>query len=202
MKDNTKNNQNDASLKQERDIFERDRSGEMVWRNDPEFSRLEEVINRATKITALLNTSYHDDEEIRDIFSDLIGSEVDASLRIIPPFYTDFGRNIKLGKHIFINHACTFMDRGGITIEDDVKIGPKVNLITTNHPLNPSDRKATISTPIWIKKNVWIGAGATILPGITIGENSIVGAAAVVTRDVPPNTVVVGVPAKIVKVLE
>lgn len=204
MKDYTKkpNNNHEVPLKQERDIFKRDKSGELIRTNDPEFLKLEQAIRRATKITSTLNTSFHDDDEIRDIFSELIGDEVDGTFRLIPPFYTDFGQNIKVGKNVFINHACTFMDRGGITIEDDVKIGPKVNLVTTNHPLDPSERKATISLPIWVKRNVWIGVGATILPGITIGENSIVGAAAVVTRDVPPNTVVAGIPAKVVKTLD
>jgi acetyltransferase-like isoleucine patch superfamily enzyme len=93
------------------------------------------------------------------------------------------------------------MDRGGITIEDDTKIGPKANLLTSNHPLDPAHRKELVSTPIWFKKNVWIGAAATILPGVTIGENSVVAAAAVVTQDVPPNTVVAGVPAKVIRTL-
>lgn len=198
----TPKSQNKASQTQERDIFERDRSGDLVRRSDPGFSRIEEVIRGATKITSKLNSSYHDEDEIRDIFSELTGSKVDSSFYLIPPFYTDFGRNIKIGKNVFINHACTFMDRGGITLEDDVKIGPKVNLVTTNHPVDPSDRKATVSKPIWIKRNVWVGVGATVLPGVTIGENSIVGAAAVVTHDVPPNTIVAGIPAKIVRTLK
>jgi acetyltransferase-like isoleucine patch superfamily enzyme len=153
------------------------------------------------ELTARLNTSYHDEDEARILISELIGSEVDESTRVTPPFYTDFGKNIKLGKNVFINHACTFMDRGGINIEDDTKIGPKANLLTSNHPLDPAHRKELVSTPIWIKKNVWIGAAATILPGVTIGENSVVAAAAVVTQDVPPNTVVAGVPAKVIREL-
>lgn len=184
-----------------KDIFERDRSGEPVSIGDPEYPKLKEVMLRAAELTTRLNTSVHDEDEIRSLFSELIGSEVDESSRVTPPFYTDFGRNIKVGKNVFINHACTFMDRGGITIEDDTKIGPKVNLITSNHPLDPAHRKELISTPIWIKRNVWIGAAATILPGVTVGENSVVAAAAVVTQDVPPNTVVAGVPAKVIRKL-
>lgn len=184
-----------------RDIFERDRSGEPISIDDPEYPKIKETILRAVELTTRLNTSVYDEDEIRSLFSELTGSEVDDSFWLIPPFYTDFGRNIKVGKSVFINHACTFMDRGGITIEDDTKIGPKVNLITSNHPLDSAHRKEVMSNPIWIKRNVWIGAAATILPGVTIGENSVVAAAAVVTQDVPPNTVVAGVPAKVIRTL-
>jgi acetyltransferase-like isoleucine patch superfamily enzyme len=100
---------------------------------------------------------------------------------------------------VFINHACSFLDMGGITLEDDVLIGPKVNLITENHPMNPADRRAMVAKPILIKRKAWIGAGATILPGVTVGENAIVAAGAVVSGDVPDNAVVGGVPAKVIK---
>jgi len=120
---------------------------------------------------------------------------------VFAPFYTNFGRFIKIGKNVFVNHACTFLDMGGITLEDDVLIGPKVNLITESHPMEPENRKSLISRPIVVKRNAWIGAAATILPGVTIGENAIVAAGAVVTRDVLPNTIVAGVPAKTVKTL-
>ena len=118
---------------------------------------------------------------------------------VFVPFYTNFGRFIQIGKNVFINHACTFLDMGGITIEDDVLIGPKVNLITENHPIDPGDRKALVLSPVVVKRNAWIGASATILPGVTIGENSVVAAGAVVTSDVQPNTIVGGVPARIIK---
>jgi acetyltransferase-like isoleucine patch superfamily enzyme len=181
-------------------IFDRDRSGEPIHLNDPEYPKLYEFILKAIKKTAELNTLVTDDlQKIRGVFSELIGKKVDDTFFLIPPFYTDFGRNISIGENVFVNHACTFMDRGGITLEDGVLIGPKVNLVTTNHPLNPAERRGTISHPIVIRRNVWIGAGATILAGVTIGENSVVAAGAVVTKDVPPNTVVGGVPAKIIK---
>ncbi|WP_424245849.1 acetyltransferase-like isoleucine patch superfamily enzyme [Elusimicrobium posterum] len=182
-----------------KDIFERDRNGEQIFNADPDHHKIVEVILNAQKIIAELNNTYHSPEEIRKLISSLTGIEVDKSLWLMPPFYTDFGKNIRFGKNVFVNHACTFMDRGGITIEDNVLIGPKVNLITINHPVNPLERQSTISTPILIKKNAWIGIGATILPGVTVGENSIVSAGAVVTRDVPANTIVAGIPAKIIK---
>ncbi|MFV8326555.1 sugar O-acetyltransferase [Flavobacterium sp. ZS1P14] len=181
-------------------IFKRDKSGETIHLNDPEYPKLFKVIQKAILKTAKLNNLVTDDlEEINSIFSELIGKKVDDTFFIIPPFYSDFGENINIGKNVFVNHACTFMDRGGITIEDNVLIGPKVNLITTNHPINPTERRATISQPILIKKGAWIGVGAIILPGVTIGENSIVAAGAVVSKDVPDNSIVGGIPAKFIK---
>ncbi|WP_370656268.1 sugar O-acetyltransferase [Paenibacillus pedocola] len=183
-------------------MLERDKNGELISLNDPEYYKVLDLIVEAQRITMQLNNSYHEAEEVRELFSKLTGVEVDESFGLFPPFYTDFGKNIRVGRNVFINHACTFMDRGGITLEDNVLIGPKVNLITINHPLDPSKRQSTISTPIVIKKNAWLGAGAMIMPGVTIGENSIVSAGAIVTKDVPPNTVVAGVPAKIIKKIE
>ncbi len=141
-------------------------------------------------------------EEIRERLSEIIESQIDKSTTVFVPFYTNFGKHIKLGKNIFINHACTFLDLGGITIEDDVQIGPKVNLITENHPVDPSKRKYLELKSILIKRNAWIGAGATILPGVTIGENSIVAAGAVVNKDVHDNSIVGGIPAKFIKAIE
>ncbi len=182
------------------DIFERDRSGELIFLNGPEYPTLLKVIQKAMLVTAKLNSMVTNDlQEINKVFSELIGKKVDDTFFIIPPFYSDFGENITIGKNVFVNHACTFMDRGGITLEDNVLIGPKVNLITTNHAIPPSKRRATISHPIVIKKGAWIGAGATILAGVTVGENSIVGAGAVVTRDVPDHVIVGGIPAKFIK---
>jgi acetyltransferase-like isoleucine patch superfamily enzyme len=148
-----------------------------------------------------MNASAHDVEGVRKQLGEITGTEIDASTTIFPPFYTNFGRFIRLGKNVFINHACSFLDLCPITIEDDVMIGPKVNLITENHPLEPDDRKTVLLKPIVVKRNAWIGAGATILPGVTIGENAVVAAGAVVSRDVPPNSIVAGIPAKVVKMV-
>jgi acetyltransferase-like isoleucine patch superfamily enzyme len=181
-------------------IFYRDRNGHTIPLDDPEYPALFEVIKKAMRTTAKLNTLVTDDtKEINKIFSELIGNEVDETFFLIPPFYTDFGENIRIGKNVFVNHACTFMDRGGILLEDNVLIGPKVNLITTNHPIDPAQRRATISNRIVIKKNAWIGANATILAGVTVGENSVVAAGAVVSKNVPDNTIVGGIPARIIR---
>jgi acetyltransferase-like isoleucine patch superfamily enzyme len=184
-----------------RTIFDRMRSGELFRLDDPEYPGVLEIVNRTLRLSAQLNAS-GDGDQVRQLLSEIIGSPIDDSTTIFAPFYTNFGRFITIGKNVFINHACSFLDMGGITIEDNVLIGPKVNLITENHPLDPSNRTSLVATAIVVKRNAWIGAAATILPGVTIGENAVVAAGALVSKDVAPNTVVAGVPAKMVKVIE
>ena len=159
-----------------------------IIRND-EMGEAWEVVFRTQKLSATLNASTTIDE-MRKRLSEIIGTQIDNSSTIFIPFHTNFGRHIKIGKNVFINHACSFLDMGGITIEDDVQIGPRVNLITENHPIDPATRKHLDLKSILIKRNAWIGAGATILPGVTVGENSIVAAGAVVNKDVPDNMIV------------
>jgi len=182
------------------DIFERMLAGGVIRNDDPQLPQAWEIVFHTIKLSAALNTST-DISQIRERLSEITGTEIDNSTTVFVPFYTNFGRHIKLGKNIFINHACTFLDLGGITIEDDVQIGPKVNLITENHPVNPNHRKSLDLKSILVKRNAWIGAGATILPGVTIGENAVVAAGAVVNKDVPADSVVGGVPAKLIKIL-
>ncbi len=178
------------------DIFQRLLAGGIIPIN--EMGEAWDVVARAQKLSLALNTATTVDE-MRERLSEIIGTPLDKSTMVFVPFFTNFGKHIRLGKNIFINHACTFLDLGGITIEDDVQIGPKVNLITENHPVDPTQRKNLDLKSIHIKRNVWIGAAATILPGVTIGENSIVAAGAVVNKDVPDNTIVGGIPAKRIK---
>lgn len=178
------------------DIFERMKRGDLILENDPEYPKLYEAILRGMRITGLLNTSYHTKEQTRDIISELTGQQLDETTWIVPPFYTDFGQFIRLGKKVFVNSGCMFMDRGGITLEDGVFIGPNVNIITENHAEEPELRHNVYTKPILIKLNAWIGAAAIILPGVTIGENAIVAAGAVVTKDVPDNMIVGGNPAR------
>jgi acetyltransferase-like isoleucine patch superfamily enzyme len=182
-----------------RDIFERERSGEVISLDDPEYGKIAGLITEAQKLIAEINSGYHTPQEVRDWFSRLTGVTVDPSFWMLPPFYTDFGRNIRVGKDVFVNHGCEFMDRGGITLEDRVLIGPKVNLITINHPIEPSRRRSTFCAPILVRRNAWIGVGASVMPGVTIGENAIVAANSVVTKDVAANTIVGGIPAKVIK---
>jgi|SRR5690625_62673 len=153
----------------------------------------------AIRITTKLNTSSHSREEIVDIFSELTGNKVDPSFMCFPPFHTDFGKNITIGKDVFFNTGCSFQDRGGISIGDGSLIGMNVTIATLNHGLDLETRNTTFPAPVIIRKNVWIGSNATILPGVTIGDNAVVAAGAVVTKDVPENTVVAGVPAEFIK---
>ena len=158
--------------------------------------------NEAMKITAELNSSYHEPREIVSLFSELTGKQVDESFAMFPPFTTDCGKNITVGKCVFINSGCRFQDQGGIHIGDSSFIGHNVVLATLNHGMMPNDRSSLYPAPIVIGKGVWIGANATVLPGITIGDNAVVAAGAVVTEDVSENTIVGGVPAKFIKRIE
>ncbi|MGI6664514.1 MAG: sugar O-acetyltransferase [Christensenellaceae bacterium] len=156
----------------------------------------------ALQLTAQLNNTYRTPAEIREIFSKLIGKEVDAAFALFPPFYTDFGKNITLGKRVFINAGCKFQDQGGIFIGDDTLIGHNAVLATLNHDFAPTKRADMHPAPIVIGKNVWLGANVTILPGVSIGDNSVVAAGAVVTKDIPANVIVGGLPAKVLREID
>ncbi len=155
----------------------------------------------ALKITAELNGSYHTPEEVRALMAKLTANEIDESFKMFPPFHTDCGKNTKIGRRVFINSGCQFQDQGGITIGDDVLIGPQTIIATLNHDPDPEKRGGMFAKSVKICDKVWIGARVTICPGVTIGEGAIVGAGAVVTKDVSPRTVAAGVPAKIIKAI-
>src|SRR6202046_13939 len=177
-----------------------DRS-KIIHRRTPESAAMLANVKRAMTITATLNRlTFNDADEIRALFSELIGKKVDESFLLIPPFYTAGGDEIRVGRHVFINQNCTFYDLGGLDIADDVMIGPNVSLITTGHPLEPSQRRAaTIGKPIAIEKGAWIAAGAIVIGGVTIGEHSVVAAGSVVTKNVPAKTLVGGNPARVIR---
>jgi acetyltransferase-like isoleucine patch superfamily enzyme len=153
----------------------------------------------ATKKLLVQMNNANDAAKIRNLLSQITGSAIDESVAVFTPLYINYGKNTKIGKNVFINFDCVFLDLGGITIEDNVLIAPKVSLLSEGHPVSPQNRQSLVPGHIHIKKNAWIGAGATILPGVTIGENAIVAAGAVVSKDVPANTIVGGIPAKIIK---
>ena len=174
-------------------------SGNKVKGLSAEHRLMHEVSEEARKITAQLNSGYHTQEQIRSLMSLLTGKAVDESFGMFPPFYSDYGRNITVGKDVFINSGCCFQDQGGIEIGDGSLIGQQVVIATLNHSLDPADRQSMLPAKVVIGKNVWIGAHATILPGVTIGDNSVIGAGAVVNRNIPADSVAVGVPAKVVR---
>jgi acetyltransferase-like isoleucine patch superfamily enzyme len=163
-----------------------------------------EVTKRTMRLTAEINKLAFDDvARVRALFSELTGRKVDDTFTLIPPFYSAYGLDLRAGRKVFINQCCTIYDMSGVDIGDEVMIGPNVSIITTGHALKPSERRAYVEAkPIVIKKGVWIAAGATIIGGVTIGENSVIAAGSVVTKDVPANCLAAGVPARVIRSLE
>ncbi|MCD8038533.1 MAG: sugar O-acetyltransferase [Lachnospiraceae bacterium] len=177
--------------------------GEGNAAQNPDWKKLfDEICQEAIRISMELNNHYHTPEKIREIMGRLTGKEIDDTFRLFPPFYTDFGKNITIGKDVFINSGCHFQDQGGIEIGEGTMIGHNVVLATINHDQNPMKNRKNHYAPIKIGAHVWIGSNATILPGVTIGDWAVVAAGAVVTRNVPAMTVVGGVPAKFLKNVE
>lgn len=160
---------------------------------------MHEAVQESLRIAAEMNGSYHTLDEIRVLFGRLTGREVDEAFRIFPPFTADFGKNIIVGKNVFFNSGCRLQDHGGIFIGDNVLFGHNVVLATLDHDLDPAKRDLLHCAPIRIGNDVWVGANATITKGVIIGDGAVIAAGAVVTRDVPPRTVVGGVPAKVIR---
>ena len=167
----------------------------------PAHEFMHKAADEARKMTASINGAYHTDEELRALMSRLVGYRVDDGFRLFPPVYTDFGKNIKIGKDVFVNSGCCFQDQGGVTLGDGCLVGHNVVFATLDHDKRPGRRGDMTAAPIVVGKDVWIGAHATILKGVKIGDGAIVAAGAVVTRDVPPNTIAAGVPARVVKAI-
>ena len=183
------------------DVLERCLAGCFVAFHDPSFREVERIVAQNAALCQELNAAPHTLQETRGFIQRMTGRPVDASTSIALPFRTDFGRHIFLGKDVFINADCLFVDLGGIHIADHALIAPRVTILTVDHDVDPERRRSVVTAAVRIERNAWIGAGATICPGVTVGENSVVGAGSVVTKDVPANVVVAGVPAKVVKQL-
>jgi acetyltransferase-like isoleucine patch superfamily enzyme len=160
---------------------------------------MHDAAQEAFRTTAEINTGHRSPDEIRTLMSRLTGRTIDESVTVFPPFYTEFGKNLRLGKSVFINLGCRFQDTGGITIGDGSLIGHGSTLTTLNHRIDPARRADMLPSPIVIGRNVWLGAGVTVVPGVTIGDGAVVGAGAVVTKDVAADTIVAGVPARVVR---
>lgn len=182
------------------DIFQRLRNGETISSNDPQAYKMREAAQATKELLVQMNNSA-DPTEVRSFLRQITGSEIDESVTVFTPLYINYGKNTRIGKNVFINFDCTLLDLGGITIEDNVLIAPKVSILSEGHPIASADRQSLVPGHVHIKRNAWIGANASILPGVIIGANAIVAAGAVVTKDVPDNTIVGGVPAKIIKLI-
>jgi acetyltransferase-like isoleucine patch superfamily enzyme len=159
-----------------------------------EFQSMAERVLRVTELTSRLNVLPFEDEAGKaDLFQQILGNPLPKRVTIYPPFYTDHGLQLDLAERVFINQNCTFLDYAGIRLGERVMVGPKATLITVGHPVDPEDRRGWLSGgPIDVAENVWIGAGATILPGVSIGRDAVVAAGAVVADDVPPASLVTG----------
>ncbi|OJV52467.1 MAG: acetyltransferase [Bacteroidetes bacterium 43-16] len=183
------------------DIFERLRIGNSVPFSDPQYAKIGQACNDTKKLLLRLNST-SDPDEVRNILNQITGCNIDETTTVFTPLNINYGRHTTIGKNVFINFDCVFLDLGGITIEDNVLIAPKVSLLSEGHPITPGTRATLTTGRIHIKKNAWIGTGAIIMQGVTIGENAIVAAGAVVSKDVPDNVIVGGIPAKIIKEIE
>ena len=175
--------------------------GEYIEGGSPAHIFMTDAAREAQRITAEMNSGYRSAEELRALFSRLTGQPTDESFGLFPPFYTDFGKNIHVGKGVFINSGCCFQDQGGITLGDGCLIGHQVVIATLNHDLDPARRGGMYPAPVRLGKNVWVGAHATILPGVTVGDGAVIAAGAVVTKDVPAGVVASGVPARVLKTI-
>ena len=176
--------------------------GEYIAGGSPAHEFMHAAAQHAVMVTSKINSGYHPPEELRALMSELVGYEVDKSFGMFPPIYSDFGKNIKIGKGVFINSGCCFQDQGGIELGDGCLIGHQTVIATLNHDLVPGSRASMMPAKVVLGKNVWVGAHCTILPGVTVGDNAVIAAGAVVTRDVPANSVVAGVPAKVIKFIK
>lgn len=177
-------------------------AGETIAGGSPGHAVMHEASQEALRIAGRLNSGYHSPAEVRELLGELIGEPVDDSVTLFPPFTADFGRNITIGKRVFINSGCRFQDQGGITIGDDCLIGHNAVIATLQHGMQPSRRGDLIPAPVVIGRNVWLGANVTVLPGVTIGDDSVIGAGSVVTKDIPAGVVAVGSPARVVRAVD
>jgi maltose O-acetyltransferase len=180
---------------------ERMLAGDLYIADDPELAA---ASLRAAELTKAFNDSAPAEHaERRRLLEELLGSLGEAT-EIRPPFYCDYGSHTHVGARTFVNFGLIALDVAEIRIGDDVQVGPYVQLLTATHPLEPEARRTKWESaePIAIEDNVWLGGGVIVCPGVTIGVNTVVGAGAVVTRDLPAGVLAAGIPARVVRRLE
>lgn len=176
-------------------------AGETIPGGSPGHAVMHETSQEALRIAGELNTGYHEPNRVRELLGALIGTPVDDTVTLFPPFTADFGKNISIGKRVFINSGCRFQDQGGITIGDDSLIGHNVAIATLQHGIDPHRRADLLPAPVSIGRNVWLGANVTVLPGVTIGDDAVVGAGSIVTKDVPAGSIAYGSPARVIRTI-
>lgn len=174
-------------------------AGETIPSGSPLHAVMHETSQNALRIAGELNGGYHEPERVRELLSALTGRPIADTVTLFPPFTADFGRNIRIGERVFINSGCRFQDQGGITIGDDCLIGHNAVIATLQHDIDPDRRGDLLPSPVVLGRNVWLGANVTVLPGVTIGDDAVIGAGSIVTKDVPPASVAVGSPARLVR---
>lgn len=174
-------------------------AGETIRADSPLHEAMHAASQEALRVTGELNGGYHEPARVRELLAELTGGDIEPTVTLFPPLTSDFGKNIRLGKRVFLNAGCRFQDQGGIEIGDDCLIGHNTVIATLNHDLDPARRGDLHPAPVTIGNNVWIGANVTILPGVTIGDDAVVAAASVVTKDVPAGALVLGSPARVVR---
>jgi acetyltransferase-like isoleucine patch superfamily enzyme len=181
------------------DFLDHVNNGRLIEGGSEAHRFMRDAAQQALQTVAELNTGYRTPNEVRILLERLTGRPVDESVALFPPFYSEFGKNLTLGKDVFINIGCRFQDTGGITIGEGSLIGHGSTLTTLDHAIDPHRRADMVPAPVVLGRNVWLGAGVTVVPGVTIGDGAIVGAGAVVTKDVPADAIVAGVPAKLIR---
>ena len=173
------------------------RDSQILYISDPSVMNEQK---RARRLTQKLNTMDRSDfEGIKAVISELFGKSDGAWVN--PPFYCDYGHNIEIGKNAFINYNCTIIDVGKVVIGDNCQIAPNVSIYTAGHPVHPATRNTAYEygINITIGNNVWIGGNTVIMPGVRIGDNAVIGAGSIVTRDVPAWTVAAGNPCRVIR---
>ena len=182
-----------------RDFLDHVGRGAVIEGGSPLHALMHDLAQEAMRTTAELNSGYRTPAEVRALLSRLTGTEIHESVTVFPPFHCEFGKNLHLGRRVFLNQGCRFQDTGGITVGDDTLIGHGSTLTTLNHALDPDKRADMEPAPIVVGRKVWLGAAVTVVPGVTIGDGAVVAAGAVVTKDVPSDTIVAGVPARVLR---